>query len=53
MKINKLLKMSVVVLAGILSLGTFTGCSKSEDVIVMGTNAVHFLHSKKSKAMKS
>lgn len=39
MKINKLLKMSVVVLAGILSLGTFTGCSKSEDVIVMGTNA--------------
>lgn len=39
MKTSKFIKMSAVILAGVLSLGAFTGCSKSEDVIVMGTNA--------------
>ena len=39
MKTSKFIKISAVILAGALSLGAFTGCSKNDNIIVMGTNA--------------
>lgn len=39
MKTSKFIKMGTVILAGLLTLGIFTGCSKNDNVIVMGTNA--------------